>query len=235
MVDLDTFWKSLKISWFRRLLKSNSSWFNLLSSVIKEKGGISINELHFWGELRLKHLAKKLKNPFWSSVLVAGSELCKSIGYALPRKIGLFPLCNNPLFKINKNTIRNNIFGNNRNIQVSDLLCENSNIFCTLESFNNLFKTKIKLQTFNNIKKAITDGASALGIGIETAEIHCRPRQSIIGHVANSQLKGCRPFYNIFRCKKDEKIFHTEGERESRWQNDLQSVLSLQFGRDAKK
>ena len=216
MIDLEVFWKSLKISWFRRLLNSDSSWLNLLSSDIKEKGGVSISELHFFGGLRLKKLAKKLKNPFWSSVLVAGSELTKSISYAHPEKNGLFPICNNSLFKIGRNIIRNNTFAGNRNLQVSDLFCENTNTFCTEEHFNDTFKTRLRPQTFDTIKKAIIDGASALGIGPEKAEIHSRPRQSLIGHVTSFQLKGCKTFYRIFRCKKDEKIYCAVGQREAR-------------------
>ena len=127
-------------------------------------------------------------------MIAAGSEFSKSIGYALPEKIGLFPVCNSPLFKMGRSIIQSNTFGNNRNIQVSDLLCENSNTFLTLGAFNDLFKTRLRLQTYEGIKKAILNGAGALGIGIEKAEIHCRPRQSLIGHMASSQLKGYKSF-----------------------------------------
>ena len=108
----------------------------------------------------------KNTNPFWKSVLVAGADLSKSINYALPTKISLFPVCHNPLFKIGNTTIKSASFGENKKIQVADFLAENSTDFCTVDNFNDRMNLGLRQPFFEKIKQSILDGANKLGISL---------------------------------------------------------------------
>ena len=154
--------------------------------------GHSIEDIHFQGESKLKKLSKQMSNPFWKSIMLAGAEMSKAVSYALPKKIALFPICNNPLFKIGNNTVKSTMFSNHKHLQVADLLTENGTTFLNCDSFNLQYDLNIREATFENVKKSIRDGATKIGISLEGAEAQCRPRQSILGHIATSHLKGCR-------------------------------------------
>ena len=64
-------------------------------------------------------ISKKLTNPFWRYAIKVASEMIKSISYAQPNKIMLYPI-----FRIGNRAISSNaIAGNNGNIkQVADFL-----------------------------------------------------------------------------------------------------------------
>ena len=149
------------------------------------------------------------------------------------KNLGLFPICNNPLFKIGNNTVKSNFFAN-KNFQVAFLLIENGCTYLDRISFNIQHNLNIRETAYENLIKSIRDGATKIGISLENAETQCRPRQSILGHVATSQLKGCRPFYRIFRLKKDEKMYQTVGDREIKWHADLGTILSINFWQKCK-
>ena len=73
---------------------------------------------------------------------------------------------------------------------MADFLTENTTDFLDLDSFNARYGQNIRQSTFEKLTKSITDEANKIGISLECAEIHCNPRQSILGHVATSRLKG---------------------------------------------
>ena len=119
-----------------------------------------------------------MSNPFWKSIMLAGAEMSKAVSYALPKKIALFPICNNPLFKIGNNTVRSDMFANFKHLQVADLLIiiENSTTFLDCGSINLHYNLNIREATFEKVKKSIRDGATKIGISLEGAETQCRPR-----------------------------------------------------------
>ena len=66
MLDITNFIKSLKISWFRRLINSESPWMNLFRNTIAP-----ISSLYELGNLNIKSIAHKCKNEFWKTALSA--------------------------------------------------------------------------------------------------------------------------------------------------------------------
>ena len=105
MIDIFTHVKSLKISWIRRFLKSNSleenNTFHLLGSFLPKPCLFQMGSVYF------TTLADLTPNPFWKEVLLAWSELVE----LFTCNIACQPLWNNPLIKINNKVIFFSIHG----------------------------------------------------------------------------------------------------------------------------
>ena len=71
MVHIDTFIKSLKLSWIRRIFYSDASWKSLFFTMYKTDQ----NKLESFGNYYLIILTNKLKNDFWKETLLTYSEL----------------------------------------------------------------------------------------------------------------------------------------------------------------
>ena len=67
MVNLEHFELSLKVKWLKTLLNSNENWTHLPNCY-------GIGKIPNYGITYLQYLSKKLKNPFWISVVKAISE-----------------------------------------------------------------------------------------------------------------------------------------------------------------
>ena len=60
---------SMKLTWLRRMLTSNSPWQEIIRNKIRFK------ELFSFGTSYLENILKNIKNKFWIDVLKAYSEL----------------------------------------------------------------------------------------------------------------------------------------------------------------
>ena len=69
MVNLKAFIKSMKVTWLRRLILTNSPW----QSIIKDC--INFNEFFSCGTSYLQSVLHKIKNKFWTDVLTAYIDL----------------------------------------------------------------------------------------------------------------------------------------------------------------
>ena len=98
----------------------------------------SINDLTFQGPSELVAISKKLANPFWCDAIRVASDIIKSISYAQPNKIMLYPIFRNPLFKIGNRSIDSNaIAGNNGNIkQIADFFAVGTRQLYNCDEFN---------------------------------------------------------------------------------------------------
>ena len=67
MVNLEHFEQSLKVKWLKTLLNSGENWTHLPNRY-------GIGKIPNYGIEYLHHLSKKLKNPFWISVVKATLE-----------------------------------------------------------------------------------------------------------------------------------------------------------------
>ena len=104
MVDLKSFWSALKFSWYRRLTNSEAFWVRILETELAYHNH-KLDDLTFLGPSELVSISKKLANPFWVDALRIASNMIKSLSYAAPNKIMLFPIFRNPLFKIGKTNV----------------------------------------------------------------------------------------------------------------------------------
>ena len=226
MVDVATFWQSLKCSWTRRLLATDAFWPKILEKNL-EQLNLTTNELLFSGPSTLITISKKISNKFWQNFLISISNLQKEAHYALPENFYLFAIFNNPLFKTGKRCLARNNFGNpgHKISQVADLFLADGQ-FCALNEINTKFGTKMTPDQLARIRTAITSGLTALNLNIGKCSWHQEPRQSLVIQIAMRNKKGCRGFYQAFRARANDR---GNPKYESKWHSLLGSNLSVTF------
>ena len=67
MIHLQSFIKSMKLSWIRKMMTSNSNWIATFQDTQK----INLNEILNFGNDYLKQTIAKVENIFWREVLTA--------------------------------------------------------------------------------------------------------------------------------------------------------------------
>ena len=71
MIDVNSFIKSMKVTWLKRLYQSQHDWANILRKELPP-----VHELLTYGCKALAKVKNKLHNPFWKEVIEAWSEFC---------------------------------------------------------------------------------------------------------------------------------------------------------------
>ena len=88
MINLKQFIKSLKISWFRRLITdSDNPWIHLFTSTIAP-----IETITQMGNLRIEQLAQNCGNKFWKSALYALYDYLTKVSIEEPHNVLNIPL-----------------------------------------------------------------------------------------------------------------------------------------------
>jgi hypothetical protein len=223
LVDVSTFWKSLKVSWLRRMIFTNSFWKEILRYELRTKG-IDIEELILQGNSRLSKLSGILSNPFWTEVFKAGSELMEMYNFSYPNDFGNFPLVANSLFKSNNMCWEVGIFNGNY-MRVSDICIEQDNSFESRENFNRKWGLNIDFLTYNRILISVREGAGKLSFNLSNSTIQFRPHVPLLYSILTSKMKGCKFFYNILMGK--HFIQTSTRAIENKWHTELGSIVAV--------
>ena len=233
MVDIEGFWQSFKCSWIRRLLSTESFWPSILQLELS-RYNTNLNELLFLGPSKLLELSKCVENKFWSNVLISVSTLQKEASYSIPENFYMFPIWNNPLFKNGRRVLYSSNFskGSHKIQQVADFY-SSPGVLLSLQQINRKFRTNIKATQLTKIHNAIGSALVNLNFNLGKADWHDQPRQSLVIQIATKHKKGCRPFYNVFRARKNERSDTTKSE--DKWHEQLDNILSVDFWNDTLK
>ena len=225
MVDVETFWLSLKCSWLRRLLRSNAFWPNILSKNL-EKNGYETLDIFIEGPYVLKAIAGKISNEFWKNVLLAAARLVTEACNQYVNDFHLFPVFGNPLFRNNERMLYRKQFKNiPKNISVvSDFFKEKDTAYTTYE-IKSLYKLNLHPTQFNNIINSIQEASNKL---VSHKSVwHQTPRQSLLVKICTRQVRGCRTFYDILRAKHNKHT--TLRKYEIKWNTKLNLSLPVAF------
>ena len=76
MVHLEYFIKSLKVSWIRRILKSNRPWVYLFEAEV-----CPVQRIATFGSIWCDKMARKTKNDFWKDVLSSWKDVIEKKHY----------------------------------------------------------------------------------------------------------------------------------------------------------
>ena len=76
MVDIFSFWKSLKCTWLRRILTTSAFWPEILKIELL-KYDFSLEKMLFSGPSYLQNVAKKIENKFWKNCFHSLSNLSR--------------------------------------------------------------------------------------------------------------------------------------------------------------
>ena len=197
-----------------------------------KKQNCNLNDLFFSGPSKLLELSKGISNKFWANVMSNAAILSKEASYSNPECFYLFPIWNNPMFKNGRRVFYNpNLFQQNHKLLIVADLFSSPGVHMTRAELHRKFNINISPVYLNKIHQAITSAANDLNFNLGRAEWHCEPRQSIIIRLAQKQISGCRPFYNVLRARSNERGDNTRSE--DKWHEQLNTVLSIDFWNSA--
>ena len=100
MIHLESFIKSLKLTWIRRLIKSDSLWKHIFHEITKTKDTIFFG----FGDSYYLKLAQKTNNCFWKEILEIYSDFIKKIN-SCKENVTKVPVWYNSNIKLGGKTI----------------------------------------------------------------------------------------------------------------------------------
>ena len=184
MIDLKHFWLSLKLSWLRRSLKTNSYWLNILeletSCILGRK--INIYELLQLGPCKLKSIGKQFKNNFWKEVFITVDHFMQGALHCIPENFIVAPLWENSMILRNNKPLKaTNFQGFNDKVNmVGDLYQPESGEFLTREELERMYQVELSVEKFMELKYIINSTIRSLGIK-ENSVLTCpRPCQPLL-------------------------------------------------------
>ena len=166
MPRIEPFWNSLKISWSRRLISTNSLWLKLLQLDLLENN-FDLFDIWYGGPSLLNKISDKLKNSFWKETLLAMSKIEKKIPCAQPHLFFHLNIFANDLFAVNKTQLLKTDFPQlwaKKLCQVGDFydISVNPPKLLTRAEFNQKFNTTIDFLSFHRIRSGIVCGSEKM-------------------------------------------------------------------------
>ena len=169
MVDLQSFTKSVRLTWVKRLMTTNGQWQNLAKVILH---GFS---KHFFllDNQSIKSLRKEIENPFWAQIL--------SDWISLKNEPSRLFLWNNVNLKINKKKVIYKSYFENNVWFAEDFLNEENQIY-TFQEFSTKYpQIKTNFIQYNGL-------ISAIKKSWELRNIRNRPKTaSLIDNILNSK------------------------------------------------
>ena len=231
MPNISKFWSSFKISWFRRLLTTESFWPHILETQVSEILNKNINrfEILELGAVKLSTLAKKITNTFWSQVLKTAAELNSQASISFPEKIMSFPFFNNPsVLRANKPVLEEHFPQLRGNVRVlADFFYPATCEIMTQADFHNKYKCIVSLESFIELRYIISLSMQKLKIDKNKIIPAQYPVLPFLIDIALLAKKGCSKYYHIL-CQK-QRINNSLIRRESKWHAELNAALSIEY------
>ena len=156
MINISNFIQALKVTWIRRLYRSqNSAWVHLFETTVTKKRNILL-----LGSLHLENIIQKCKNAFWKDTLWAWLQLCE-INKPVLKSEGLTaPLWLNPLISTQPLHIPD-WYDNNISF-LSDIVNEENSIM-TLENIRETYNVETTdFLTYHRLKMLVTTYMNSL-------------------------------------------------------------------------
>jgi exonuclease III len=209
MIDLDTFIKSLKLTWIRRLLIQSSAWSNLFCEITH----CDISHLFQFGADYSRQKALNTSNAFWKETLLYFAEFINTVQNKNLHDFLLEPLWYNDKIKIQNKAIYNKKMYDSGFHVISDILDKDGR-FLKFEHICNELLVKIPFTFYEGLKRAIMK--SWPDIKNPIIDHPLKPYQSITIRILIQDKKGSRAVYDYFNNSTDFKP-----KCESKWESDL--------------
>ena len=199
MIDLRLFEKSLKLTWIRRFLNSNSKWKLIISTIYPKLD-------YFWkyGNNFSKTLCKTMTNHFWCNILSIFNNFYLKLDITCLEELGETSFLYNDKIKIGNSIIRNKTLEQNGIFLIKHLMEDNN--FLTHDEFVNKFDININFLSYTSIIKAIKKGFDIDALESLDKTLKYQPSVNII----MKSKKGASEIYQHFisnssMCKGKEK------------------------------
>ena len=231
VVDIKSFRQALKFSWLRRCLNTSAFWPNILIDEVKNVIGqvVTISDILQLGPNRLNFIAKKIKNKFWSEVLLTVSPTMQGAIFCHPENLITAPLWDNPLITRNNKALKKTAYPgwSDRVTTMSDFYHPGTKITLDRADFQRKYDVSLSEETYLEFKYIFQLAQSNLGIIDNSLVSTFYPHQPLLIGIANLVQKGCNVYYKILRKKIN--LGTTLSVREEKWHNELNCTFIIDF------
>ena len=148
MINLKAFIDSMKLTWLRRVILSNSPWQSVMNNTI------NFNELLVFGSCYTNAIQNKIKNKFWIDVLHAYSDILQLTGEDTEHFVLSSPIFYNSKIMIGNQPIYIKKWDQQGIKNINDLLHENGE-FLSQDEFEHTYDIKTNFVQFLGLKQAI--------------------------------------------------------------------------------
>ena len=145
-INLKAFINSMKLTWLRRVVISNSPWQSVISTTINFK------ELLVFGKCYTDSTKKKTNNRFWFDVISANSEILQLISEDTEHFILSSTIFHNNKITIGNKPIYIKEWGQKRVRNINDLIHE-TGAFLLQEEFERIYNIKTNFVQFLGLKQ----------------------------------------------------------------------------------
>ena len=192
MVHIDTFIKSLKLSWIRRIFYSDASWKTLFSTMYKTDQ----MKLESFGNYYPTILTNKFKNDFWKETLLTYSELQSEFICDKNEDILSSSLWYNDNIKIDNTTV---FFMNlyERGVKFISYLFDKDGKIYTYDNLCNKYGVTLPIISYYGLRRAIFSKWPQLQ---NISNNIMLPFMPVFVRMSNKSAYG-RKFYNILLHK----------------------------------
>ena len=196
MAHVNTFIKSLKLTWIRRIINSSCSWTNIFYEI----SGYKIQSFHHFGADYHQTMAKSTSNPFWKEVLQNFAELFRYLhSNDKESAIHKSTLWYNPKIKIDGRSMCINALYKKGIIYVQDLFSEN-NQFLSYNEITQRYIIAIPFTTYLGLKKLYIEHLSYSKNGLTSPKNELPLRPSFVEIICKNS-NGSKDMYNILISK----------------------------------
>ena len=148
MIDIKLFEKSLKLTWVRRFLNSDSKWKNVITTIYPK-----LECFWMYGNYYYHILSSTITNPFWSNVFSFLNQFTTNTYVTCLEELAETSFLYNEKVKIANSVVNNNMFQQNNVYLVKHLM--EDDMFLSYDDFIKKYNINIDFISYNCILRSI--------------------------------------------------------------------------------
>ena len=226
--DIENFWLSLKFSWLRRLLITDSFWPNIVLQEISKIQNRAVTAIDIFesGPTLLCNIGKKLKNKFWQQVLVTTRSISEGAIFNSPGRLSLSSFWHNQFIKRNNKVVTPRDFPElvGTISTLSDFFYPSTNDLMGKDDFCNRYNLDIDANKYIDIRYIITVALQQLRLPRHKLFIAEYPIKPLLVDTALAIKKGCSFYYNLLM--QNRHFNNKNWVREQKWHLELNKITS---------
>ena len=231
MPDLLSNWQAFKLSWFRRLQTTKSSWGNIFDENMRAvfPNATRGDVFSKMGTQDLVDLGKKIPSKFWSEALMVLKSFTLQFLKKSPTSLFQCSIWNSHIF-LRNNTVCKKFHYRSLFDKITyplEIIKKDQGINMFLNDDEMSLKFGVySTEEFVSLKVVISQSLQRLGISMENSHI-VRPFQPITNLISNLSAKGCNIWTKVLKNKNlcNKKLI----ERERKWEVSLGNMQGNYF------
>ena len=231
IVDVNSFWKSLKFSWLRRAVCTNAFWPQILCLSVKPILGHepTITELLQLGPKMLNNIGKKMSNHFWREVFSSVILFMQGALFCFPEKIFSAPFWDNPNVLQNNKAVKKTSFPtiSSKISTISDFFIPGTCQLFTKEEFETRYDIEISDDNFTELKYIIKISYRNLGLRDDHNICTFLPSQPLLLAILNLTKTGCSAYNRLLNKKSN--LHRIQPKSENKWHMELGRSYGIDF------